>query len=55
MTSFTKSPTYSLEFICFDKKRKTFILDEQELDLISVSQLPLKRRRYIPIQKEGLA
>jgi len=53
MTSFTKLPTYPFEFICFDKQRKTFISDEQELDLIPVSQLLLKKRRYIPLQKVG--
>lgn len=53
MTSFTKLPTYPFEFICFDKQRKTFISDEQELNLIPVSQLLLKKRRYIPLQKVG--
>lgn len=45
--------THPLDFICFDKTRQQFILDECELDKIPVSQLLLKERRYIALQRVG--
>ena len=45
--------TQPLDFICFDKSRQRFILDEFELDKIPVSQLLLKERRYIALQRVG--
>ena len=45
--------TQPLDFICFDKSRQQFILDENELDKIPVSQLLLKERRYIALQRVG--
>lgn len=45
--------TQPLDFICFDKIRQQFILDEHELDNIPVSQLLLKERRYIALQRVG--
>ena len=45
--------TTPLDFICFDTIRQQFILDEHELDCIPISQLLLKEKRYIALQRVG--